>query len=406
MPMVRPMSPAGILPGEGRRSVQHGLANTRLHREGALDAFSFRAQASCPAELPEGAQATAGDDVPRFLVEVTRPATRPVRTWQGRPDGGGDEHRPGRDLRVGGRPLQPGELPLLDMHLTGVTLRIARDNVRARTPGKAISHVIDGEDLTTALSEKRLKPVLVQAEARPQPRPATSPRNAMHTSLNEPSATGTQPATAEELEHQKAAITRLGHELRVLVEAAVRTAASPDTLHRVADGVRHVTGQLTGRRRTRAEIPEVDEFPTGPRMYSPVTGPGSPLAPPVRVTPSDDGLVGHCTLGIAHEGPPGYSHGGMSAMLLDELMGRACTAAGSPGLTVSLQMRYHQPVPLETPLRILARVTGTDNRKIFVNGSITTRADPVVDLVTADAVFVTPDLDRTRALFPGLDRRT
>ncbi|MFI2719173.1 PaaI family thioesterase [Streptomyces collinus] len=107
-------------------------------------------------------------------------------------------------------------------------------------------------------------------------------------------------------------------------------------------------------------------------MYSPVVGAGSPLAPPVRITPTDDGLVGHCTLGIAHEGPPGYGHGGMSAMLLDELMGQACTAAGSPGLTVSLQMRYHRPIPLETPLRILGRVTGTDQRKVFAAGSITT----------------------------------
>ncbi|MEW2395676.1 PaaI family thioesterase [Streptomyces sp. NPDC046862] len=209
-------------------------------------------------------------------------------------------------------------------------------------------------------------------------------------------------ATDEELEDRKAAITRLGHELRTLVEATVRTAASPDTLHRVADSVRHVTGQLTGRRRARAEIPEVDEFPTGARMYSPVTGAGSPLAPPLHITPTSDGLLGQCTLGVAHEGPPGYGHGGMSAMLLDELMGRACTAVGLPGMTVSLQMRYHRPVPLETPLRLLARVTGTDNRKVFVDGSITTQTDPATNLVTADGVFVTPDLQRTRALFPGL----
>ena len=224
----------------------------------------------------------------------------------------------------------------------------------------------------------------------------------MPSSLTDPPTTGTRPATAEELEHQKAAITRLGHELRALVEATVRTAASPDTLHRVADGVRHVTGQLTGRRRARAEIPEVDEFPTGTRMYSPVTGAGSPLAPPVHVTLTDDGPIGRCTLGIAHEGPPGYGHGGMSAMLLDELMGRACAAAGMPGLTVSLQMRYHRPVPLETPLRILARVTGTDNRKVFVTGSITRQADPATTLVTADGVFVAPDPHRARALFPDL----
>ncbi|MGW7171118.1 PaaI family thioesterase [Streptomyces sp. NPDC054884] len=186
------------------------------------------------------------------------------------------------------------------------------------------------------------------------------------------------------------------------MEATVRTAASPDTLHRVADGVRAITSQLTGRRRSRAEIPEVDEFPTGTRIYSPVTGAGSPLAPPVQVKPTADGLVGHCTLGIAHEGPPGYGHGGMSAMLLDELMGRACAAAGTPGLTVSLQMRYHRPVPLETPLRILARVTSTDDRKIFVSGSITIQTDPDAILVTADGVFIAPDPHRTRTLFPGL----
>ncbi|WP_329343697.1 hypothetical protein OG866_44060 [Streptomyces sp. NBC_00663] len=128
----------------------------------------------------------------------------------------------------------------------------------------------------------------------------------MHTSFTDPTSTDSTQATDEEgeLERQKAAVSRLGHELRVLVEATVRTAASPDTLHRVADGVRHVAGQLTGRRRSRAEIPEVDEFPAGARMYSPVTGAGSPLAPPVLVTPTADGLMGHCTLGIAHEGPP------------------------------------------------------------------------------------------------------
>lgn len=54
-------------------------------------------------------------------------------------------------------------------------------------------------------------------------------------------------------------------------------------------------------------------------MYGP--GAGSPLALPMRVTPADGGFVGRCDLGIAHERPPGYGHGGVSAMLLDELMG-------------------------------------------------------------------------------------
>lgn len=221
----------------------------------------------------------------------------------------------------------------------------------------------------------------------------------MHTPLPGPP---TAEPTAEERERHKEAIARLGHELRALVDATVRTEAATDTLHRVADGVRHLTGRLTGRRRARAEIPEVDEFPSGARMYSPVVGSGSPLAPPVVVTPAADGLLGHCTLGIAHEGPPGFGHGGMSAMLLDELMGRACALAGTPGLTAALDIRYHRPVPLETPLRIHARVTDTDHRKIRVTGSITTETDPATPLATGEAVFVTPDPEHARALFPGM----
>ncbi|WP_425248010.1 PaaI family thioesterase [Streptomyces sp. NEAU-NA10] len=92
----------------------------------------------------------------------------------------------------------------------------------------------------------------------------------------------------------------------------------------------------------------------------------------------------------------------MSAMLLDELMGWACAAAGTPGMTVSLQLRYHRPVPLETPLRVFAQVTGVEDRKTSVGGVITTEDDHSTVLVAADGVFVSPDPDRARALFPSL----
>jgi hypothetical protein len=122
--------------------------------------------------------------------------------------------------------------------------------------------------------------------------------------MNSPLTTPQAPA-AEDLEYQRKAIAALGHELRLLVDATVRTAASQQTLDRVANGVRALTGQLTGHRRSPADIPEVDEFPGGVRMYSPVTGPGSPIAPPMLVTPMDGSVTGRCLLGIAHEGPPG-----------------------------------------------------------------------------------------------------
>ncbi|MFJ3305898.1 zinc-binding dehydrogenase [Streptomyces sp. NPDC086549] len=77
-----------------------------------------------------------------------------------------------------GNHFRPGELPLLDMYLTGVTLRIARDNVRGHIPDalelagsgkvapeRVVSHVLDWEDLPDALPEKHLKPVFVTRPA-------------------------------------------------------------------------------------------------------------------------------------------------------------------------------------------------------------------------------------------------
>ncbi|MER7539045.1 tautomerase family protein [Streptomyces sp. NPDC097704] len=74
MPMIRLTVPSGALTEEARATVQRDLASVLLRWEGAPDTAFFRAQAwSHLVELPEGAQTTAEDDAPRFLVEVTVP---------------------------------------------------------------------------------------------------------------------------------------------------------------------------------------------------------------------------------------------------------------------------------------------------------------------------------------------
>ncbi|WAZ26142.1 tautomerase family protein [Streptomyces cinnabarinus] len=74
MPMIRLTAPVGSLTEEGRRGVQRELAAVLLRWEGAPDTAFFRGQAwSYLVELPEGAQVTAEDEEPRFLVEVTVP---------------------------------------------------------------------------------------------------------------------------------------------------------------------------------------------------------------------------------------------------------------------------------------------------------------------------------------------
>jgi phenylpyruvate tautomerase PptA (4-oxalocrotonate tautomerase family) len=74
MPMIRLTAPAAALTEQGRQSIQRDLAAMLLRWEGAPGTAFFRAQAwSYLVELPEGAQITAEDDAPRFLVEVTVP---------------------------------------------------------------------------------------------------------------------------------------------------------------------------------------------------------------------------------------------------------------------------------------------------------------------------------------------
>ncbi|HEX2144338.1 MAG TPA: hotdog domain-containing protein [Glycomyces sp.] len=204
-----------------------------------------------------------------------------------------------------------------------------------------------------------------------------------------------------DLEQRRALIADLGGELRALVETAVRTDLPIEALQELAGEVKRLEDRFIGRRRGRAEIPDVDVFPGGQRMYSPASGPGNPLAPPLEITPDAGGVVGRCTLGIAHEGPPGFAHGGVSAMLLDEMMGWACNTVGMPAMTISLDVRYRGPVPVEVPLLLRSRITATADRKLSIEASISAEASEVSILVSASGVFVAPDLDQARALFPG-----
>ncbi|WP_329623546.1 4-oxalocrotonate tautomerase family protein [Streptomyces sp. NBC_01255] len=74
MPLIRLTAPTGSLTEEGRASVRRELAAAVLRWEEFPDTAFFRGLSwSYLIELPEGAQGTAEDDEPRFLVEVTVP---------------------------------------------------------------------------------------------------------------------------------------------------------------------------------------------------------------------------------------------------------------------------------------------------------------------------------------------
>ena len=212
-------------------------------------------------------------------------------------------------------------------------------------------------------------------------------------------AASTQDAALGE---RRAAIAELGDALRELVGLASATEVPADVLRQVAAQARQAATRLGRQTRTRTELPGADDLAGGFRMYNPVTGSGSALAPPLHIEVAGRAVVGTCTLGLAYEGPPAFAHGGTSAMLLDQLLGYAASAAGHPGMTVKLETRYLAPVPLQTPLRLTAEVSEVTGRHVSARGTLTTAADPDTVLVEASGEFVSLRPEQAARLFGGI----
>jgi Thioesterase superfamily len=212
---------------------------------------------------------------------------------------------------------------------------------------------------------------------------------------------GDRPLT-DKLADRRAAVAELGAELRALADLITRTEVGADVLRDSARVLREMAPALRERIRGLAEPASVDNLMGGVRMFNPVIGAGNPIAPPLRIEYGEDGVVGWCTLGHAYEGPPMYGHGGVSAMLIDQLLGHAAAASGHPGVTTDLSVRYRRPVPLDVPLRVWGRVTGTQGRRVSAVGGITTAAEPDVPLVEADARFAGLRPDQARRMFGRL----
>ncbi|MFD2354843.1 PaaI family thioesterase [Nonomuraea ferruginea] len=144
-----------------------------------------------------------------------------------------------------------------------------------------------------------------------------------------------------------AALLALAAQTRELMDAVLATGADDDELAAVTEELRALTARLDAARRPPVEFGE-------PRwlLGNAAVGAANPFAPPVEVEyPPGGGVRAEQVFRPLHEGPPGLVHGGVSAMVLDHLLGTAVGVAGRVGLTASLTMSYRAPVPLGGPRR-------------------------------------------------------
>lgn len=97
----------------------------------------------------------------------------------------------------------------------------------------------------------------------------------------------------------------------------------------------------------------------------------------------DETLVGLVKAKDIHQSYPGRVHGGVSAALLDECIGRALSIFEEEmwGVTVELTTRYLLPVPYDTDLIVTGKITRNTKRIfegegeiILPNGQIAVRA--------------------------------
>ncbi|MPQ98625.1 PaaI family thioesterase [Modestobacter sp. I12A-02628] len=197
-----------------------------------------------------------------------------------------------------------------------------------------------------------------------------------------------------------AAVTELGTALRALVDASVSTAVGPEELRAAAAEARRATALLEADRRPPGRLPPLDDPVAFRRVYSPVTGVGSAVAPPLTLRGDPAGGVrAEATLGLLYEGPPGYLHGGMSGLLMDHLLGAAAIHAGLWGMTAHLELDYRGPVPLGVPLVLRGWVERNAGRRTDVAGSIAAADAPDRVLVQATGIFVTPRAEKMDAYF-------
>jgi acyl-coenzyme A thioesterase PaaI-like protein len=199
-----------------------------------------------------------------------------------------------------------------------------------------------------------------------------------------------------------AAAADLATAMRGLIETAVTTTVPAGEVRAAAELVRQVTERLAVARRPAQQLSALDDISAGRRVFNPVTGVGSALAPPLVVRRHGDGVVGEATLGVAYEGPPSFVHGGMSALLMDQLLGSAAGAAGLWGMTAHLELDYREPLPVGRKLVFRAGVASHEGRKAVITGTIALADAPDQVLVEGTGVFVTPRPEKAAAYFGAI----
>ncbi len=82
-------------------------------------------------------------------------------------------------------------------------------------------------------------------------------------------------------------------------------------------------------------------------------------------------------------------HGGYSALLLDETLGKVLSGLHIKAPTAQLNVKYRKPINIGEQLYLSAKLQKIEGRKNYIHGQIAYASQPDVILAEADALFIT-----------------
>ena len=108
-------------------------------------------------------------------------------------------------------------------------------------------------------------------------------------------------------------------------------------------------------------------------------------------------FVSRFRLGKRYTGPPGHTHGGIIATILDEAMGKVNKLRQVVALTKQITVDYLKPVPLNQPLRVESRERSVRGRRHINVAEILNEKDEV--LARGRGLFISVDAEKMIAKF-------
>lgn len=194
--------------------------------------------------------------------------------------------------------------------------------------------------------------------------------------------------TADELAREREVYGGLTASVRRLMEASLRTTLDHDAVTDLTRAVDDVSERLERESAPGALGVTITSDGRARAYGNAVVGLRNPIAVPLHIRHDPSGrATSDFHLNALYEGPPGMVHGGVVALVLDQVFGEAAAAGGTPGMTGTLTIRYLRPTKLGD-CSAEAWVDRSEGIKTFVKGEF--RNDEGRTTAEAEGVFILP----------------